>query len=70
MANIKISDLQSSSVARITSEEELLNAVSDSVARAIKARGLLVETNDPTTVGMWPPDDPIAVGNGYGSDYA
>ncbi|MBD3886016.1 hypothetical protein IFO70_30400 [Phormidium tenue FACHB-886] len=39
MANIELSDLQPKPNERIYSEAELLDAVSDSVARAIKARG-------------------------------
>ena len=52
MTTIKISDLQS--VDRIQSEE-LLNVVSDSVARAIKARGDQ-PLNYPPTMGYFPVD--------------
>lgn len=49
MANIHVSDLQP--VDRICSEAEFLEAVSDSVARAVQARGFTFRI--PIILGFW-----------------
>ena len=54
MSTIKISNLRSQSVDRIQSEE-LLDVVSDSVARAIKARGDAGSVDSKTLGRVAPP---------------
>lgn len=63
MATIKIIDLSAQAIDRIQAEE-LFDVVSNSVARAIKARGInpqLSSLSDPTRMGYFPEGFPVPI---------